>query len=164
MCFSKSISNYDFPFQIVSHTTQNRVKTMNIHDLVGFGYEMSMGFGWKLKNKIIKIKISGKPFFYIGLTLCWHGVKRVSRQTHSARISRAKKYFAKSSLVQSHYLWWTLSDSSVIEIWSEDPPDFRIFRKFIYLSWARSPSTRGVRSSDYVRCKGLNVIVKKNQK
>ena len=39
-----------------------------------------------------------------------------------------------------------------------------IFAKFIQLSWALSPSSRGVGSSDYVRCKGLNVIFKKNQK
>ena len=37
------------------------------------------------------------------------------------------------------------------------------FPKFIHL-WERiSPSSRGVRSSDYVRWKGLNVIFKKNQ-
>ena len=45
--------------------------------------------------------------------------------------------------------------------WSRGGARHRIFPKFVRHQRALSPSSRGVRSSDYVRCKGLNVIFKK---
>ena len=76
-----------------------------------------------------------------------------------SRISRDKKIVkipTKSSI-------WTLLVAIPIWKWSEDPPDLRIFRKFTCAWGPLSPSSRRVRSSDYVRSKALNVISKKNK-
>ena len=85
---------------------------------------------------------------YNGLELFLDGREKI--QTRLRRLSQKKQDSREKLEIQVYRPWKIM-----------------ILPKFDHLSWARSPSSRGVklfRSSDYIRCKGLNVIFNKNKK
>ena len=117
--------------------------------------------GDNLERKIIfKIPFRKTQFFW-----SWILVLQTHSATQNSVSNRGGGYLEQKKMLPLNFSLNSSGRSPLGEAIrrSAGSWDFPDFRKFVRLSWARSPSSRGVRSSDHMRCKALNVIFKKNQ-